>query len=52
MDSFQTGEIFPTLCKALIILLLNHGNSPTYRDSSQPVSLINYDAMIIVKMWD
>ena len=49
-ESFQLGELPPSLRNALVIVILKPGKSPTKCDSYRPISLINSDAKIIAKV--
>lgn len=50
VESFNSGRLPPSMCNALIILILKPGKSATKCDSYQLISLINSDVKIIAKI--
>ena len=50
VESFNSGKLPPSMCNALIILILKPGKLATICDSYRPISLINSDAKIIAKI--
>lgn len=50
VESFNSGKFPPSMCNALIILILKPGKPATKCDSYRPISLINSDAKINAKV--